>query len=93
MCLRKLRLLTWISPDVLLILAKIVHRASLNGVEVEEEMFEWLADQIAGQFWHIAETQYMTFSRVMRDDADFSQRVFLKLAENPAIGAQGIDDD
>ena len=96
LCLRKLRVLDWLSPACLLILARVLKKtkdAASTGSDTEVEMLDWMATQFSVQFWRLVETQYLTFSRVMRADGELSQRVFEKMAANPKIGFQGIDDE
>ena len=92
-CLRKLRLLDMLTPNALLLIAAIVHKADKNSFEVEAMVREWLAEQMAKQFWKTVQSEYMTLSRVMREDVQLSKRVFEKLAENPAMGGEGLDED
>jgi hypothetical protein len=93
LCLRKLQLLGSLSPNGMLLVARVVQTTEKYGALVEEVMLEWLAEQISAQFWKLVESAYMTLSRVMRDDQALSKSVFQKLAKDPAIGIAGLDDE
>lgn len=92
LCLRKLRLLDDLSPNALLIVVRIAQNTERFGLDVEQEMFEWLATEISRQFWKLVETAYMTFSRVMRDDPELSRGVFKKMAVDPGAGSRDFDE-
>lgn len=92
-CLRKLQLLDSLNPSCLLLVAKIVHLTSSYGAEVEEAIFEWLADQISRRFWKMVQMTHMQMSRVLREDVELSARIFEKLASDPTWGGEGIDDE
>lgn len=93
LCLRKLRLLDMLCPDGFVCLPRIIQMTDRFENDAGEEMLEWLADQISADFWKLVETKWITFSRVMRGYPEFCQRVFRKLAVNPATDYQSLDDD
>jgi hypothetical protein len=93
LCLRKLRVLNSLSPGCLLMLARIVRNSAKSGPDIEEEMLNWLATQLSTHFWKLVETASKTFSRVMREDTELSQRIFVKMAANLSTGLQDMDDD
>jgi hypothetical protein len=93
LCYRKLALLELLTPNTLLVLAAIVQKTEKCDFETEGMVREWLAERMAKQFWKIVQSEYMTLSRVMREDVALSKRVFEKLSENPGMGGEGLDED
>ena len=86
-------LLELLSPNSLLVVAAIVQKAKKCDFEIEGMVREWLAEQMSKQFWKMVQFEHMTLSRVMREDVALSKRVFEKLAENPGLGGERLDED
>ena len=93
LCLRKLRVLNSLSPGCLITLACIVRNSVQSEFDIEEEMLNWIATQLSTHFWQLVESASTSFSRVMREDTDLCQRVFVKMAANPSTASHGMDDD
>lgn len=92
LCFRKLRLLDLLGSKALVAVARIAHMTDKHEFEVEKRLQGWLADELARRLWQVADFAFDTLTTALREDVELSQEVYKRLAKNPRLGFEGLDN-